>query len=145
MSDGTITLTNWGEEYSFRLAIGDFQRLQEAINRPRAELGLPSLGPTELFRTLVGLNAWLHEVREVLRLGLIGAGMKGDRALVLIKRHVEIDGNYKQSCEMAAAVLGRALYGNPDDPVGKEPTPAEPTATMTGQSGSETSTVSVLQ
>ena len=34
-------------------------------------------------------DAWPHEVREVIRLGLIGGGMKTDRALVLVKRHVE--------------------------------------------------------
>jgi hypothetical protein len=143
--DGLVTLTDWGEEIQFRLAIGEFRQLQDAINRPRAELGLPALGPTELFRSLVALNAWLHEVREVLRLGLIGGGMKPDRALVLIKRHVEVDGAYKQSCEMAAAILGRALYGPPDDPVGKEPTPAEPEPATTSQSGFPISTGSVLQ
>jgi Phage tail tube protein, GTA-gp10 len=145
MSDGTITLDAWGEEFSFRLAIGEFRQLQDAINRPRAELGLPPLGPTELFRSLVALNAWPHEVREVLRLGLIGGGMKGDRALVLIKRHVETDGHYQQSCEMAAAVLGRALYGKPDDPVGKQPAPAEPEPATMDLSGSLNSTASVLQ
>jgi hypothetical protein len=143
--DGTITLDAWGEEYPFRLAIGDFRQLQDAINRPRAELGLPALGPTELFRSLVALNAWLHEVREVLRLGLIGAGMKPDRALVLIKRHVEVDGAYKQSCEMAAAILGRALYGPPDDQVGKEPTAVNPEPPRKDLSGSPISTGSVLQ
>jgi hypothetical protein len=145
MSDGTVTLTDWGEEYQFRLAIGDFRQLQDAINRPRAELGLPALGPTELFRSLIALNAWLHEVREVIRLGLIGAGMKPDRALVLIKRHVEIDGSYKRSCEMAAAILGRALYGPQDDPVGKPTAPAEPEPATMDLSGSPITTATVLQ
>jgi hypothetical protein len=143
--DGSVTLEQWGEPTTFRLAIGEFRQLQDAINRPRAELGLPSLGPSELFRALVALNVWPHEVREVLRLGLIGAGMKGDRALVLIKRHVEIPGMFKQSCEMACAVLGTALYGVPDDPVGKAPAPADQETTPADPSNSPQSMGSALQ
>jgi hypothetical protein len=143
--DGLVTLTDWGEEIQFRLAIGEFRQLQDAINRPRAELGLAGIGPSALFRALTTLDAWPHEVREILRLGLIGAGMKGDRALVLIKRHVEAPGAFKRNCEMACAVLGAALYGPPDDPVGKEPTPAEPEPATMSQSGSLNSTGSVLQ
>jgi hypothetical protein len=144
--DGIVTLEHWGEPVDFRLGIGDCRQLQEAINRPRIELGLTALGPTSLIRLLVTGDAWPHEVREILRLGLVGAGMKSDRALVLVKRHVDPAGQWKEACAMAATVLGAALYGPPDDPVGKETTPAapDPPAT-TSQSGSLKSTGSVLQ
>jgi hypothetical protein len=146
-ADGKITLTEWGKPVEFRLAIGDCEQLQETINRPRVALGLPALGPTGLFKLMATGDAWPHEVREVLRLGLAGAGMKTDRALVLIKRHVEPAGRFVEASAMACAVLGAALYGVPDDPVGKEPTPAgEPEApATTDQSGSLNSTGSVLQ
>jgi Phage tail tube protein, GTA-gp10 len=146
-ADGKITLTEWGTPVEFRLAIADCEQLQEVINRPRIAQGMPPLGPSGLFRLMATGDAWPHEVREVLRLGLIGAGMKADRALVLIKRHVEPSGKFVGASAMACAVLGAALYGVPDDPVGKEPTPAgEPeTPAMTSQSGLAKSTGSVLQ
>jgi hypothetical protein len=146
-ADGKITLTEWGKPVEFRLAIGDCEQLQEVINRGRVALGLPAVGPTALFKLMATGDAWPHEVREVLRLGLIGAGMKTDRALVLIKRHIEPPGQFVQASAMACAVLGAALYGVPDDPVGKEPTPAgDPeTPATTDLSGSPSSTGSVLQ
>ena len=146
-ADGKITLTEWGKPVEFRLAIGDCEQLQEVINRGRVTLGLPAVGPTSLFKLMATGDAWPHEVREVLKLGLIGAGMKTDRALVLIKRHVDPPGKFVEASAMACAVLGGALYGVPDDPVGKEPTLAgEPeTPATTDQSGSVSSTGSVLQ
>ena len=146
-ADGKITLTEWGTPVDFRLAIADCEQLQEVINRPRIAQGMPPLGPNGLFRLLASGDAWPHEVREVLRLGLVGAGMKADRALVLIKRHVEPNGKFFQASAMACAVLGSALHGVPDDPVGKDPTPAgEPeTPATTDPSGLVNSTGSVLQ
>jgi hypothetical protein len=146
-ADGKITLNDWGKPVEFRLGIGECEQLQETINRPRAAGGLPVVGPSAMFKLMATGDAWPHEVREVLRLGLVGAGMKSDRALVLIKRHVEPPGKFVEACAMACAVLGAALYGVPDDPVGKEPTPAgepDPAAT-TSQSGLVNSTGSVLQ
>jgi hypothetical protein len=145
-ADGKITLTEWGKPIEFRLAVGDCEQLQEAINRPRIALGLPALGPTGLFRLMAAGDAWPHEVAEVLRLALCGAGMKADRALVLIKRHVEPAGKFVEASAMACAVLGGALYGVPDDPVGKDETPAAPeTPASTTPSGLASSTASVLQ
>lgn len=143
--DGAITRDEWGEPVAFRLAIGECRQLQDAINRPRVEMGMPPLGPTSLIRLLVAGDAWLHEVREVIRLGLIGAGMKHDRAMVLIKRHVEPPGQWKEASALAALILGAALYGPPDDPVGKATTPPQPETAPTSSSGSHISTASVLQ
>jgi hypothetical protein len=144
--DGSITREDWGEPVSFRLAIGECRQLQAAINGPRVEMGLAPLGPMSLLRLLTTGEAWPHEVREVIRLGLIGAGMKSDRALVMIKRHVDQPGQYVLACVVAGFILQAAINGPPDDPVGKETTPAapDPPAT-TSQSGSLNSTGSVLQ
>jgi Phage tail tube protein, GTA-gp10 len=143
--DGTLTRNDWGREVQFRLAIGECQQLQDIINRPRIEIGMPPLGPASLLRLLISGDAWTHEVREVIRLGLIGAGMKSDRAMVLIKRHVDPPGCWQQASAIAAAILSASLLGAPDDPVGKIPTPPQPETAEMDQSGSVNSTGSVLQ
>jgi hypothetical protein len=144
--DGSITLHDWGEgEHVFRLAIGEMRQLQEVINRPRAAMGLPELGPRTLFKRLLEGEAWPQEVREVLRLGLIGAGMKAYEAQVLVKQHAEEPGQLVLATQCAAAVLGAAMHGVPDDPVGKKAEPVPPkTETMTGFA-SPSSTGSALQ
>jgi hypothetical protein len=79
----------------------------------------------------------VDDVREVLRLGLIGdggglGGMEQAAAAALIRRHVDPFA-LAENIPAAAAVLGAALYGVDDEPVGKaegaseEPTPSPPT------------------
>lgn len=143
--DGSVTLQFGDGDYPFRIAFGQWRELQESVNKPRIEIGEAPLGPMALLRALLEGNAWPHDVREVIRLGLIGAGMKADRALVLVKRHVE-GRPYFQSMAEARTVLQYAMFGPPHDPVGKEPTPAAPeTPAMTTESGSDPSMGSVLQ
>src|SRR5215471_13618044 len=121
--DGSVTLT-WGDgEHTFRIAFGQWHELQESINKHRIEIGEPTIGPMGLLRGLLSGDAWPHDVREVIRLGLIGGGMKTDRALVLVKRHVEAK-PYFQSMPTARIILQTAMFGPPDDTVGKEPIPA---------------------
>jgi hypothetical protein len=141
--DGTVALMFGDGEYSFRIAFGQWRELQESINKPRLEIGEPVLGPMGLLRAMLDGNAWPHDVREVIRLGLIGAGMKSDRALVLVKRHVE-RGAYFAHMPTARTILQAAMFGPPEDQVGKEPTPQTETAATDG-SGSPGSTEQVLQ
>jgi hypothetical protein len=141
--DGTVALMFGDGEYSFRIAFGQWRELQENINKPRLEIGEPVLGPMGLLRAMLDGNAWPHDVREVIRLGLIGAGMKSDRALVLVKRHVE-RGAYFALMPIARTVLQSAMFGPPEDQVGKETTPPTET-TATDGSGSPGSTEQVLQ
>ena len=143
IEDGTVSLQFGGAEYSFRIAFGQWRELQESVNKPRIEIGEPPLGPMGLLRAMLDGNAWPHDVREVIRLGLIGGGMKSDRALVLVKRHVEI-GAYFVNMPTARTILQTAMFGPPDDQVGKDPAPtAESTAT--DGSNSPTSTGPALQ
>jgi hypothetical protein len=143
--DGSITLQFGDGEYTFRIAFGQWRELQESVNKPRLEIGEPPIGPMGLLRCLLDGNAWPHDLREVLRLGLIGGGMKTDRALVLVKRYVE-GRPYFQVMPAARSVLQYAMFGPPDDQVGKEPTPPAPDTTASGdQSGALNSTASVLQ
>ena len=143
--DGSVTLPFADGEYTFRIAIGQWRELQEQINRTRLAMGAPVIGPSELARLLMSVNAWPDDVREVIRLGLIGGGLKSDRALVLIKRHVEGQ-PFLVNTLLAAKIVHAAIYGPPDDEVGKEPPPPQPeTATETDASGLANSTGLVLQ
>jgi Phage tail tube protein, GTA-gp10 len=142
LEDGSINLDFGDGEYCFRLALGQWRELQETINKSRLEIGLEPIGPMGLMRGLVNGDAWPHDVREVIRLGLIGGGMKADRALVLIKRYVE-GRPYFQSVPLARTVLQTAMFGPPNDQVGKEPAPEAETAT--NGSNSPPSTGSALQ
>jgi hypothetical protein len=143
--DGTVTLIFGGAEYPFRIAFGQWRELQESVNKARIEIGEPAVGPMSLFRALLDGNAWPHDVREVIRLGLIGGGMKPERALVLVKRHIEAAAYY-DVLPAARIVLQYSMFGPPNDPVGKAPTPAAPeTPAMTTASGSPPSMGSALQ
>jgi hypothetical protein len=143
--DGSISLPFGDGDYTFRIAFGQWRELQESINRPRIEMGHPTIGPAPLIQLLLTLSAWPHDIHEVIRVGLIGGGMKSDRALVLVKRYVDGKPFFENSF-LAGKVLRTAMFGPEDDPVGKEPAPPEPeTATETSPSGSLNSTGSVLQ
>lgn len=143
--DGSVSLQFGDGEYIFRIAFGQWRELQESINRPRLEIGEQPIGPMVLLRALLEGNAWPHDVREVIRLGLIGGGMKSDRALVLVKRHVE-GRPYFQSMAAGRTILQYAMFGPPDDPVGKKAqTSADPETPATTGSGSLNATASALQ
>jgi hypothetical protein len=129
-ADGSVTL-NWADgEHTFRLAIGQMRELAEAVNRPRLEMNWPVIGPMTLWRLTLSSDAWPNDVREILRLGLIGGGAKPFEALALVKRYVE-DRPLLENMLAAATVMQAALAGVPDDPVGK---PVAETATPTASS-----------
>jgi hypothetical protein len=142
--DGSITLAFGDGDYPFRIAVGQWRELQESVNKPRIDMGAAPVGPMSLIRSLGQLDAWPHDVREVIRLGLIGGGMKADRALVLVKQYV--DGAPLAHAFTAAAILQRAMFGPPDDPVGKvTPSASEPETPAATKSDFLNSTASALQ
>jgi hypothetical protein len=144
-ADGSVVIEWGGEEYKFRLAIGEMRELYELVNRPRVAIGAPVVGPMELLTSLQGGNGWPSEVREIIRLGLIGGGMKTDRALVLIKRFVDPPGMLLAAEVVAYKVLLSALTpSETDEPVGK-PGPADNEAATSTGSASPPSTAPVLQ
>jgi hypothetical protein len=74
--DGGLELF-WGDDNQrFRLAIGQFRELQEKVNLRRIRIGAPMVGPMDLVRQLQANNAWPDDVRDVIRLGLVGGGME---------------------------------------------------------------------
>lgn len=137
--NGSIEL-DWADgRYTFRLAIGQLRELQETINKPRVKLGAPLIGPASLYNLLVSQDAWLHEVREVIRLGLIGGGVKPIEAVDLVRRYVE-ERPLAESCVYAVGILGAALFGTPEEdldegkqmPVGQDQTASASPASTDG-------------
>lgn len=81
------------------------------------------VGVAELFQRMRD-NRWrLNDVREVLRLGLIGGGMEPLPALKLVERYCD-ERPWTESVRPAMLVLMAAMVGVPEDPVGKK-APAE--------------------
>lgn len=102
--------------YEFRLGIGELEQLEEQRLRTLARFGLPT-GEASLERVLLRLGDGqliLDEVRQVLRLGLVGAGMAKEEALSLVERHVAPP-DLKAQASKAFLVLSAALYGVADD------------------------------
>lgn len=89
-------------------------------------------------------DAWgVQDVREPIRLGLIGGGMKAEDALRVVKVHVDDNPNgLAPSALLAAAIVHAAIYGAPaDDAVGKKEAPED----TTGQDSSMTTAASGAQ
>jgi hypothetical protein len=106
---------DWADgEHTFRLAIGQLRELQETVNKSRVKMGAPLIGPASLYNLLVSREAWMHEVREVMRLGLIGGGMRPVEAVDMVRRYVE-ERPIAESSVHAALVLGAALFGTPEE------------------------------
>lgn len=123
----------WGDgPQRFRLGIGQLRELQEKTN----------CGPMELLNRLHRGTWRLDDVRETLRLGLIGGGKEPMVALSLVARYVD-ERPLAENVPPAQAVLSVLLFGDgEDDPVGKagaeertsgSRADASPSPTSTGQ------------
>jgi hypothetical protein len=101
---------DWGdtEDQGFRLGLKEIRILQEKTG----------LGPLALFRRIERDDWLIDDLRETIRLGLVGAGMSEKDALTKIRRHVDdfakVDGK-----EPAMRILVAFLVGEPGEPVGK--------------------------
>ena len=123
-ADGSVELAWAGENRRFRIAIGEFRELQECVNRRRVEIGLPPDGPSGILTSLRTKNAWPDDVRDIIRLGLIGGGAQRIDAARIMKR--EFDGTpLLQHTKTAFLILLAALVGDPDDEPSKKKIPAD--------------------
>jgi hypothetical protein len=107
-ADASVTLTWADGEYKFRLPIGQLRELQDKTDA----------GPIEVLDRLMSRRWRVDDIRETLRLGLIGGGLKPVEALVLIKRYVD-ERPLMENAPAAQTVLLAALVGVKDDEVGK--------------------------
>lgn len=101
---------NWVQgEHDFALNIGELRALQKNCDA----------GP-ELILTRLKVGSWLvDDVFEVLRLGLIGAGMDSADAGQQVRRAFDQHPAFALKLP-AYQVLAAALIGEADDPVGEE-------------------------
>ena len=108
-ANGSITF-DWADgEHTFRLAIGHLRELQDKT----------SAGPMQILQRLSDSSWRVDDIRETLRLGLIGGGMTPMDALILTKRYVDDYGhNLIENAKAAQNVIFAALVGVKDDPVG---------------------------
>jgi hypothetical protein len=104
MSRSANIALEWADgEYPFRLAIKQIEELQEKTD----------CGPYTLLQRISDGSWRLADMRETLRLGLIGGGMDPLKALGLVKRYVD-DRPLLENIPHARAVLMAALMGAPD-------------------------------
>lgn len=140
----------WGDgEHKFRLPLGQIRELQEKCGAgpatiltrliaPQADLlkfpkpdkdDFEGMALQSVIRTLRG--DWrIDDVRETIRLGLIGGGATPSEAHKLVVRYVD-ERPPLESIGVAAEILMRALMGNTDDPVGKQEAGEAKTETQT--------------
>lgn len=128
MSADASTTFEWADgEHTFRLAIGQLRELQDKTGT----------GPFALLRRLMDGTWKVDDLREIIRLGLIGGGMKPLEALGLVKNYVE-GRPLMESLVPAKAIMTAALFGDPEDDVGKDkPGETETTAGSTSPASTE--------
>ncbi|QPC43488.1 gene transfer agent family protein [Kaustia mangrovi] len=107
--DASVTFTWAGDERTFRLAIKEALALED-----RRDCGL-----AEIAGRLSSARWRIDDIREPLRLGLIGAGLDAAKARKLVEDNV-VPGRLAEHVLAARAVLMASLVGDPNEPVGKE-------------------------
>ncbi len=107
-ADGSVTLDWKDGEDRFRLRLGEIRILQEKC----------AAGPLTIHRRLLTGDWYVDDVRETIRLGLIGGGLSSDDAMKKVRRSVD-ERPLAESVSLAAAVVLAAVVGVPDDAVGK--------------------------
>lgn len=106
--DGSVDL-DWADgHYTFRLGWGELEKLQEACGA----------GPWMIHARLAS-GAWkLADIRETIRLALIGGGLAPDKALRLVRDYVESRPPL-ETLMLARGILSVALMGPGDEPLGE--------------------------
>lgn len=135
-SDASVTF-DWADgTYRFALLLGQIRELEE--NR--------KTGARRILLKLRSGDEDFDDIRETIRLGLIGGGLKPPEALKLVKRYVD-ERPRGENLMPAMLILQAHIIGNPDDPVGKAPAErgAKETPTTTNVSPSPQSTEPALQ
>ena len=126
-----------GVEREFRLGIGELRELQEKCDA----------GPMAILARLHGRDWRIDDIRETIRLGLIGAGVKKNEALAIVRKEVD-NGFLLDHVEPARIILGAALTGPPDEIIKREPAESQEgkeSAPKTGGLSSVPSTPPALQ
>lgn len=99
-----------GGTFRFRLAMGELEELQEATG----------VGPYRCLQRLLGGEWHVQDVRDTIRLGLIGGGASPPDALSLTRRYVEERPDWIRNASVAISVLSAALAGAPEEQPSKK-------------------------
>lgn len=103
MKPGSVLLPFGDGEHPVRLPMAQLYELDEKTEA----------GPLELYQRITEGKWKVRDLRETIRLALIGGGMKPAQALSLVKRYVE-ERPLMESVEPARIILMYALTGPPD-------------------------------
>lgn len=96
----------WGDgHYTFRLPIKQLLELEELCNA----------GAREIYARLIGGTWRFRDMRETIRLGLIGGGLPAVKALALVELYVDPPVPLEENLLPAQAILLAALVGVPSD------------------------------
>lgn len=95
--------------HRFRLAMGELEELQEKTG----------VGPFALMHRLISGDWKVADVREPLRLGLVGGGMKPEEALQLVRRYVDRRDAWIHYAGVAKLIVMAAISGAPEELPGK--------------------------
>ena len=106
--DARIELDFADGTYSFRLAWGELEQLQEACDA----------GPLVILNRLQDGTWKVGDIAHTLRLGLIGGGMAPAEALKLVRTYVQ-SRPPGENLLFAQVVLGVAVQGAPEEVLGK--------------------------
>lgn len=107
--ESRITL-QWADgDYDFRLSLAQLEELDEKL----------AVGPLALYRRLVDGTWRVLDVREVIRIGLIGGGQKPQDATRLVRRYVDAEADWIEHARIAAAIVGAIFVGWEHEPLGK--------------------------
>lgn len=111
-----VVETDFGDgPHRFRLAMGQLEELQEKTG----------VGPFSLLQRFIAGDWSVVDVRETVRLGLVGGGMEPLAALNLVRRYVD-EGNWWIShAALAKVIMLAALAGAPEELPGKDGAPGE--------------------
>jgi len=106
--DAAITL-DWADgSYTFRLAWGELEMLQEATN----------VGPWVVWQRLHAQTCKIGDISHTIRLGLIGGGKTPAEALALTRQYVEARPP-GENLDIAYLIISAGLHGAPDETVGE--------------------------
>lgn len=111
--NGVVDLDFGDGTHRFRLALGELEELQEKTG----------IGPFLLWQRLLHGEWRTADVRETLRLGLIGGGMEPVAALNLIRRYVDARQDWLALSVVAQTIVLAAIAGAPEEAPGKSEGP----------------------
>lgn len=106
--DARVTISFGDGDHVFRLGLDQLLELQDKTDA----------GPLQLLRRVQGQDWRVQDLRETIRLGLIGGGKSPAEALVLVKRYVDAR-PLLEGVPVALEVLIAALAMPEDQPAGE--------------------------